>query len=119
MQESKEYTTQGRRWTIILLAICLLGLMLIVIFVPGLPGAPADALAILGLYLIPATIASALIGAILGLIISVFSRQRARRDVFRRGRRGALIGMTAAIATAATTIVTFQLFWFNNNKNRS
>jgi CspA family cold shock protein len=56
-----------------------------------------------------------LIGATLGLIISVFSRKRARSDVFRRSRRGALIGATAAIAASATTFVTLHLFWFDKS----
>ena len=64
------------------------------------------------LILIAAMIASALIGAILGLIISVFSKKRARRDVFRRARRGLFIGLIGAIATAAATMVTLRLLKF-------
>ena len=99
MQEFDKSTTLVRRWTIALLVICFIGLMLIVIF---------SEIAFVFL-LIPAALASALIGAILGLIISAFSKKRAKRDVFRKGRRGALIGLTAAVATVATTIVTLRL----------
>ncbi len=110
MQESEENTDLYELWTIILFAVCLIGLVLIVIF-----ASPAALVYILIVLAIP----SALLGAILGLIISVFSRQRARRDVFRRGRRGALIGMTAAVTTAAAIIVTVRLLTLSSRSDGS
>ncbi len=100
MQELEESTDLYELWTIILFAVCLIGLVLIVIFV-----SPAALVFILIVLAIP----SALLGAILGLIIPVFSRKRAKSDVFRRGRRGALIGMTAALTTAAASLVILHL----------